>query len=451
MNNNHIDVIQVIDNSKFCGFHAKLLAWCLFIIIFDGYDLVIYGVALPLLMEQWSLSAVQAGFLASTALFGMMFGALIFGTLSDKWGRKNTILMCVFLFSGFTILGAFARDPSEFALLRFIAGLGIGGVMPNIGALMTEYAPKKNRSFLVALMFSGYCVGGMISALIGIFFVKGFGWEILFYIAGLPLILLPLMWKTLPDSSANLMKSNKIEKVKEILSSINPKLNLNQYSQLYYSTQNLVDAPVKALFSNNRATSTFMFWLSFFMCLLMVYALGNWLPKMMVQAGYSLGASILFLFALNIGGMIGSILGGFYADKFNLKIVISTMFLIGSVSLILLGFKTSTYILYFLITIAGAATIGCQILLYAFVSQYYPATVRSTGVGWASGVGRAGAILGPILIGMLISLGLNHEVNFMVIAIPGVVAAIAIFLVNMKYSIDSEKIIKNTQSRCSIE
>lgn len=233
------------------------------------------------------------------------------------------------------------------------------------------------------------------------------------------------------------MKNNKTDKVKEILNKINSSLNLNNDTKLYYSSNNLVDAPIKALFLDNRVFSTFMFWTAFFMCLLMIYALGNWLPKMMVQAGYSLGASILFLFALNIGGMVGSILGGFYADKFNLKLVISTMFIIGSVSLILLGFKSHTFILYALITVAGAATIGCQILLYTFVSQYYPATVRSTGVGWASGVGRIGAIVGPILTGSLISLGLSHEINFMVIAIPGVLAAIAIYLINMKYSVDN--------------
>ena len=147
------------------------------IIIFDGYDLVIYGVALPLLMQQWSLTAVEAGLLASAALFGMMFGAMIFGTLSDKLGRK-TILICVTLFSGFTFIGAFART-NWFAILRFIAGLGIGGVMPNVVALMTEYAPKI-RSTLVAIMFSGYAIGGMTSALLGAWLVKDMGWQIMF-------------------------------------------------------------------------------------------------------------------------------------------------------------------------------------------------------------------------------------------------------------------------------
>ncbi len=161
MNTEQININNIVDEAKFRPFHWGVLIWCLLIIIFDGYDLVIYGVALPLLMQEWGLSAVQAGLLASTALFGMMFGAMSFGTLSDKLGRKKTIMICVAIFSGFTFCGAFASTPVEFGILRFLAGLGIGGVMPNVVALMTEYSPKRSRSTLVALMFSGYAIGGM--------------------------------------------------------------------------------------------------------------------------------------------------------------------------------------------------------------------------------------------------------------------------------------------------
>ncbi len=144
-----LNINTIVDEAKFTPFHWNVLIWCLLIIIFDGYDLVIYGVALPLLMQEWGLSAVQAGMLASTALFGMMFGAMSFGTLSDKLGRKKTIMICVAIFSGFTFLGAFASNPIEFGILRFVAGLGIGGVMPNVVALMTEYAPKKSVVLLL--------------------------------------------------------------------------------------------------------------------------------------------------------------------------------------------------------------------------------------------------------------------------------------------------------------
>lgn len=446
-----VNINETIDNAKFSLFHWKVLVWCLLIIIFDGYDLVIYGVALPLLMQQWSLTAVQAGLLASAALFGMMFGAMIFGTLSDRLGRKKTIMICVTLFSGFTFLGAFATNPVEFAILRFIAGLGIGGVMPNVVALMTEYAPKKIRSTLVAIMFSGYAIGGMTSALLGAWLVKDMGWQIMFLIAGIPLLMLPIIWKFLPESLAFLIKSGKEKQAKQIINKLLPTRDIHQNTQLVFNENIHHEAPVKALFKDGRAFSTFMFWIAFFMCLLMVYALGSWLPKLMLQAGYSLGASMLFLFALNIGGMVGAIGGGALADRFHLKPVITSMFVIGAAALILLGFNSPQIVLYSLIALAGAATIGSQILLYTFVAQFYPTTVRSTGMGWASGIGRIGAIIGPVLTGALLTFELPHQMNFLAIAIPGVIAAFAIFLVNLKVAVNVPESSKSTlQTQASV-
>ena len=439
MQSNKININTLIDEAKFTPFHWGVLFWCLMIIIFDGYDLVIYGVALPLLMQEWALSAVQAGLLASTALFGMMFGAMTFGTLSDKLGRKKTIMICVAIFSGFTFFGAFATNPVEFGILRFLAGFGIGGVMPNVVALMTEYAPKRIRSTLVALMFSGYAIGGMTSALLGAWLVPEFGWKIMFYIAIIPLVALPLIWKFLPESLMYLTNKKEIEQTRSIVQKISPSQQLNGDTEFVLNEVTKGDeAPVKALFQQGRMFSTFMFWIAFFMCLLMVYALGSWLPKLMIQAGYSLGASMIFLFALNIGGMIGAIGGGALADRFHIKKVLTIMFICGAAALILLGFNSPQIVLYTLIAVAGAATIGSQILLYTFVAQYYPSTVRSTGMGWASGIGRIGAIVGPVLTGALLTMNLPHQMNFFAIAIPGVIAALAIFMVNLKASVDAK-------------
>lgn len=438
MQTNKLNINSIVDEAKFTPFHWSVLLWCLMIIIFDGYDLVIYGVALPLLMQEWGLTAVQAGLLASTALFGMMFGAMSFGTLSDKLGRKKTIMICVAIFSGFTFLGSFTTTPIEFGILRFLAGLGIGGVMPNVVALMTEYAPKRIRSTLVAVMFSGYAIGGMTSALLGAWLVADYGWKIMFYIAGLPLLCLPLIWKYLPESLMFLTKKGESEKVAQIVKKIAPQQAITPETEFVLNESITGDeAPLKALFQQGRTTSTIMFWVAFFMCLLMVYALGSWLPKLMIQAGYSLGASMLFLFALNIGGMVGAIGGGVLADRFHLKPVLIVMFTVGAAALILLGFKSQQVLLYSLIAIAGAATIGSQILLYTFVAKFYPAAVRSTGMGWASGIGRIGAIVGPVLTGALLTLQLPHQLNFMIIAIPGVIAALAIFMVNLKVSTES--------------
>ena len=440
MESQTLNINKVIDEAKFKPFHWKVLFWCLLIIIFDGYDLIIYGVALPLLMEEWSLTTVQAGFLASSALFGMMFGAMFFGTLSDKIGRKKTIMICVGLFSSFTFFGAFAGGPIQFSILRFIAGLGIGGVMPICVALTSEYAPKRMRSTLVAIMFSGYAIGGMTSALLGSFLIVDYGWEVMFYIAGIPTLLLPIIWKMLPESLMFLVKEGRDSDAKKIVQKISPNENITASTTLMLDEPTKGDdAPIKALFLKNRGFTTIMFWTAFFMCLLMVYALASWLPKLMIQAGYSLGASMLFLFALNIGGMVGAIGGGVLADKFHLKPVLTVMFTVGAVSLILLGYNSPQIVLYSLITIAGAATIGSQILLYTFVAQYYPTAVRTTAMGWASGIGRIGAIVGPILTGALLTLNFTHQTNFLFIALPGIIAAVAIFLVNLNASVDSKK------------
>ncbi|MDX1654069.1 MAG: aromatic acid/H+ symport family MFS transporter [Candidatus Competibacteraceae bacterium] len=427
-----IDVNGVIDNARFTPFHWNVLFWCTLIIIFDGYDLVIYGVVLPLLMEQWQLSPVAAGALGSAALFGMMFGAMFFGTLSDKLGRKKVILLCVILFSVTTVINGFANSPWQFGILRFIAGLGIGGVMPNVVALMTEYSPKKSRSTLVAVMFSGYAVGGMMSAGLGIWIVPSFGWPVMFYLAAMPLLVLPLIIKYLPDSVGFLLGQGREDEVRDILQAIEPGRAISAADTLELPPVKANKAPVRELFQEGRRASTLMFWTAFFMCLLMVYALGSWLPKLMSMAGYALSSSLMFLMVLNVGAIIGAVGGGWLADRFNPRSVLVVFFILAALSLSLLGFESPIWVLYALVAVAGATTIGSQILLYAYVAQYYPTDIRSTGLGWASGIGRNGAIVGPLLGGSLLALALPHHLNFVAFAIPGVIAALAVLNVGRR-------------------
>ena len=401
--------------------------WCTLIIIFDGYDLVIYGVVLPILMQQWQLDPVTAGALGSTALFGMMIGAMLLGTLSDRFGRKKMIVLCIVLFSGFTALNGFAQTPLQFGVMRFIAGLGIGGVMPNVVALMSEYSPRRIRSTLVAVMFSGYAIGGMLSAVLGIWIVPQFGWQVMFYLAVIPLLLLPLIWTQLPDSVAFLVRQGKTAEARKVLAALTGK-PLPDDAELAVHQPQKTEQSLAALFSNNRALSTLMFFQAFFMCLLMVYGLGSWLPKLMTMAGYGFGSSLMFLLFLNIGGIIGAIGGGWLSDRFHPRPVLMLFFTLAAVSLALLGFKSHVAVLYFLVTVAGATTIGSQILLYAYVAQFYPTAIRSTALGWSSGVGRIGAILGPVLGGALLAMQLSHQMNFLAFVVPGALAVIAIML-----------------------
>ncbi|KQO28540.1 MFS transporter [Pseudomonas chengduensis] len=423
-----IDVHPVIDNARFSRFHWMVMALCALLLIFDGYDLFIFGVVLPAIMQEWNLTPLEAGALGSYALFGMMFGALGFGTLADRIGRKKGIAICFVLFSTATILNGFATSPSEFGIFRFIAGLGCGGLMPNAVALMNEYAPKRLRSTLVAVMFSGYSLGGMLAAGVGIYMLPRFGWESMFFAAAVPLLLLPLILWKLPESVGFLVRQGRHEQARAVLAKVEPGLALDAADQLQMSDGKGQGVGVFELFRDGRALRTLCLWLAFFCCLLMVYALSSWLPKLMASAGYSLGSSLSFLLALNFGGMAGAILGGWLGDRFNLGKVMVAFFVAAAASISLLGFNSPTPVLYGLIFIAGATTIGTQILLYAGAAQFYGLSIRSTGLGWASGIGRNGAIVGPLLGGALMAINLPLQLNFIAFAIPGAVAALAMAL-----------------------
>ena len=430
MTDQAVNVNHVIDHAKFKPFHLNVVAWCLLIILFDGYDLAINGVVLPLLMVEWNLSAMQAGMLASTALAGMMFGAMIFGSLADKIGRKKVIMICIVLFSGLTFAGGFASNPTEFGILRFLAGLGIGGVMPNLVALTSEYAPIRMRSTLVTGMFSGYAVGGVMAALLGAAFTPDFGWQIMFFIAGIPLFLLPVIWKFLPESLSFIVQQGKQDEARRIVRRLVPEMNVTETTKFLL---NQVDTPeaanVVSLFKRGRAMNTLLFWLAFFTCLLTMYALSSWLPKLMMAAGYSMNNSLMFMLAMNVGAVVGIIGGGILADRFHLKPVLMSLGIMGSIVISLLGVESPQPVMYLLVFLAGAASIGSQMLLYSYVAQYYPLAVRSTGIGWSSAIGRMGAIIGPILIGGLLGMSLPHQINFIAVGIPVLICAIAVALI----------------------
>lgn len=420
-----VEVNPIIDNAKFNRFHWMVMWLCALLLIFDGYDLFIYGAVLPVLMQEWNLSPVQAGALGSYALFGMMFGAFVFGPLADRIGRKKGIGISFVLFSVATFCCGFATSPTEFGVYRFIAGLGCGGLMPNAVALMNEYAPKRSRSTLVAIMFSGYSLGGVLCAGLGIYLLPKFGWQSMFFAGAIPLILLPvLMWK-LPESVGFLVRQGKVEQARALLQQVAPQAGIQHDTELVQADAPTNGVPLLDLFKEGRAMGTFMIWIAFFCCLLMVYALGSWLPKLMANAGYSMGSSLSFLLALNFGGVVGAIAGGGLGDRFSLPKVVVAFFAVGTASIALLGFNSPMVVLYVLIALAGATTIGTQILLYANTAQFYPLSMRSTGLGWASGVGRTGAIVGPLLGGTLMAAALPLKMNFVIFAIPGLLAALA--------------------------
>ncbi|MCZ0961887.1 MFS transporter [Paracoccus benzoatiresistens] len=422
-----IDVSEAIDQGPFGRFQWMVVALCGALLIVDGYDVFVAGTVLPTLIAEWGLTKPQAGALQAWALFGMMFGALILGPLADRIGRKKGVAISFVLFTSATVMTGFANSPEQFKIFRFIAGLGCGGLMPNAVALMNEYAPKRLRGTMVALMFSGYSVGGMVAAGLGIGLIPSFGWQPMFFIAAVPLLLLPLVLWKLPESLGFLIRQGKQDEAKRIFAKVSG-TPLGTEDRLVFSEAKGSSASVAELFRHGRTLRTLMLWVSFFCCLLLVYLLSSWLPKVLQEAGYAERASLLSLFSLNFGGMAGAIAGGWMGDRFGLPKVVVGFFAAAAVSIALIGFNPAAGLLFLLVFVAGATTIGTQILLYASVAQLYNLSVRGAGLGWASGVGRIGAIVGPTFGGVLLARELPLGQNFVIFAIPAVISALAMLV-----------------------
>jgi AAHS family benzoate transporter-like MFS transporter len=379
--------LKASDESKFNRFHASILFWGVLILVLDGYDLAVVGAALPSIMKDMGVDATSAGFMASSALFGMMFGAIFLGTLADRIGRPLMISICVAMFSVFTAAAGLTHDPVSFSVTRFLAGLGIGGVLPVVTAQMAEFAPVKLRARLVTVVFAGYSVGGILVALTAKQLIESYCWQSVFFTAILPVVLIPFILKTIPESMPFLIKKNRDAELRRIVRKLAPDYPLQEHEQFLVPAEDKADdAPVRHLFREGRGFSTLMIWIAFFMGLFMVYSLSSWLTKLMAMAGYSLGSALNFVLVFDVGA-IG---GGWLGDKFNIKYVLATFYAVGAAALTLMGYTKSTELLFLMVFIVGASTLGTQLLAYAYAGEFYPTAIRSTGVASRRASGAAG-------------------------------------------------------------
>lgn len=377
-----IDVKELIGKARFSSFHGRLLFWCALVIIFDGYDLAVVGVALPTMMAELNIGGTMAGLMASSALFGMMFGNVVFGALAEQFGRRRTIIFCVAVFSVFTAAAGLAQDALSFSLLRFIAGLGIGGVMPNVIALMTEYSPLRLRSTLVSVMFSGYTIGGILAAVTGKSFIETYGWQSVFIAAAVPVLLIPMIWRGLPESAAFLKRKRRYQELQGILERISPAYSPRVDDDLLIPVTNRSSAAsFRMLFTEGRGFSTAMFGATCFLSLFMVYALSTWLTALLKEAGHNLGSALTFVSILNLGAIAGAVGGGWLADRFRINVVLALMYLMAAAVIPAMGLGLPDDALYLVVAFAGAATIGTQIVTSAYAAQFYSEEIRSMGVG----------------------------------------------------------------------
>ena len=412
-----------------------MFLWCFYAIGFDGYDIAMYGVGLPWMMEEWNLSALQAGAVGSYSLFGMMIGALVLAPVADKFGRKNVIVTCMILFSVFTLAAGLASNITWFTFMRFLAAIGMGGLMPNCISLMTEYSPKKQRALLVGAIYIGYALGGILASLIGMYLVPLTDWRMLYYIGAIPLLSIPLFIKQFPESLSYYLARKQVGKVVGILNKVKPDGDFSEKDdfQLHTAVKDGKGFPVKKLFTNNRTFSTVAFWIAIFCTMMMAYGLNTWLPKIMQNSGFSLTSSLSFNIMLCLGQIAGTLVGGYMAGKIGYKKVLVSLYLIGVATFIALSMTTNVALVYVLIFLGGASTVGVMNLGNPYITEYYPREIRATGMGYAQAIGRIGSILAPTLIAMLLMTGLDPKMAFATFAVPSILAALGYLLVQEKY------------------
>jgi MFS transporter, AAHS family, benzoate transport protein len=377
-------------------------------IVFDGYDLIVYGSAVPALLAhpQWALTPSKVGALGSYALLGMFVGAVAAGTLTDRFGRRRMFLGCLTWFSVMMLAVAAAPNPELLGLARFLAGLGFGGIAPIAIALVVEWAPRSQRNLLNAVMLCGFPVGGVLAAIAGIALLEPFGFRLLFALGGLPLVtLLPLAIRLLPESPDYVPRGTEA------------------------APERRRDPAGAGLLSGRNVVALVLFALANVAGFLLVYGLNTWLPQLMRQAGYELGSAIAFLLVFNVGAVVGGLAGSALADRFGSRWVASAAFTVGVVSIGLLALPLPSLVLYLLIAVAGGASVGTQIVVFGYVATHFGTQHRATALGISTGFGRLGAVAGPLVGGYLIASGLGLGWNFLAfaaVALVGALAAVAV-------------------------
>lgn len=406
---------------------------CWLAMVLDGFDLVVLGTVIPTLIKTGELGfdAVGATFAATISLVGVGLGALFIAPLSDKFGRRKLLIACVASFSLFTIGVAFAPNVAVFSLLRMLAGLGLGACLPAALAYINDYAPAGSAGKSTTRTMTGYHVGAVATALLAIFIVPN--WRLMFIIGGVAgLLLLPFLWVKLPESlpEAASTRAGSAKSGPTKTSELKASDPANTTTVVEHSTGTKPKTGFRDLLQKPYPMVALGIGIASFMGLLLVYGLNTWLPQLMAAAGYPVSTGLTLLLVLNLGAVAGLFLAGILADKHGTKRIVLMWFGLSAVFLAILSVKIQNeFLLNAAVFVTGVFVFSSQVLVYAWVSQLFPSRLRGTALGFAAGVGRLGAIVGPAVTGTLVAANIAYPAGFYVFAAAGVLAVAALFLV----------------------
>jgi AAHS family 4-hydroxybenzoate transporter-like MFS transporter len=427
-----IDVQEFINAHKFSGVQVTLLVLCFLIVGIDGFDTASIGFIAPAIRSDWGLTPAQLAPLFGSGLFGLMIGAFAIGPFADRYGRKAVLIFAVVFFGAASLASAYSPNLAVLILLRFLTGLGLGGAMPNAITLTSEYCQEGRRSFLVTLMFCGFTIGSALGGIVASQIVAGYGWHSVLIVGGvLPLMLAPVLWWALPESVRFLvMRGCDTQRIVTVLHRIAPDADLGNMT--FTGARKPHGSPVRQVFDNDLRRGTLLLWLAFFMSLLVVYLLSSWLPTLINSSGMSLRTASLITAMFQVGGTVGAVTIGRLMDKINPHHVLGIAYASAAIFIFLIGHASDMpWLLVLAVFGAGFFVSGSQVGANALAAAYYPTASRATGVSWANGVGRIGSVLGSMLGGFILSLDWGLPTVFGIVAVPTVIAGLAIFVMGL--------------------
>ncbi|MBT2439479.1 MFS transporter [Streptomyces sp. ISL-36] len=406
-----------------------VLALCWLAVFFDGMDVNIYGAVMPHMLDDagLGLTPAGAGTIGSWTTFGMLIGALAAGNVTDWLGRRPMLVASVVLFSVGSGLCALAGDVTLFGAGRFVAGLGLGGLMPLCLAMVLEFAPPRRAALMTGLLMTSYHAGGMAATGLGLTLAPAAGWRWVFWAGVLPAVIaVPMLLKLLPESPGVLLARGERERADAVAD----RYGLTRPTPVEApraGARGRIDA-IRALLRPESRWATPLLWLASFCGLLLVYGVSTWLPQMMRASGYGLNSSVSFLMVINAGGIVGMLIAGRTADRFGAVRVSAIWFVLTAAGALLLKAQLPLGVTYVVVAVTGVWLFSAQVMVYAATGTVYRDSERAAGLGLVTGVGRTGAVVGPWLVGVLASNG-NQSWGFTTFALAGLVGAAAISLV----------------------
>ena len=397
MSDTTVDVGTLLDDGRWSTYQKLLVVGIALTIIFDGLDNQLIGAAVPAMIREWGLQRSAFAWVLSAALLGMVIGGFLGGYIGDRIGRRTALLGSIVWFGLLTVLVSLAGDVTTLTALRFFAGLGLGGAMPNAAALAAEYVPLRRRASAVTFTIVCIPIGGTLAGFTGAIVLPAYGWRALFLIGGaLPLVLAAVLWTVLPESPRFLAQQRaRWPELARLLRRLGHTLPSDV--AFVDSHERAVARPsVRSLFEGDYRRDTLALCAAFFFCLLSVYTGTNWVPTLLSGAGFGDAAANYGLFAFNLGGVVGAVLGAIIFGRLGSRITMLTMTagaIAGSVLLASAPIRGQSIVpVLAMLAWTGGLINAVQTTMYALAAHVYPAAIRATGVGTALSFGRIGGV-----------------------------------------------------------